>query len=43
MLKARCYPLAPLLFGGNDILVILLQICIRNCFFGLQMQNFPLH
>ena len=43
MLKARCYRLAPLLFGGNHILVIFAQnICIRNCFFGLKMQNLPL-
>ena len=42
MLKARCYRLAPLLFGGNHILVIFAQnICIRNCFFGLKMQNSP--
>ena len=42
MLKARCYRLAPLLFGGNNILVIFAQnICIRNCFFGLKMQNSP--
>ena len=31
MLKARCYHLAPLLFGGNHILVIFAQnICIRH-------------
>ena len=42
MLKARCYRLAPLLFGGKFILVIFAQnICIRNCFFGLQMPHFP--
>ena len=42
MLKARCYRLAPLLFGGNHILVIFAQnICIRNCFFGLKMQKSP--
>ena len=42
MLKARCYRLAPLLFGGNHILVIFAQnICIRNCFFGLKMQISP--
>ena len=42
MLKARCYRLAPLLSGGNHILVIFAQnICIRNCFFGLKMQNSP--
>ena len=42
MLKARCYRLAPLLFGGNHVLVIFAQnICIRNCFFGLKMQNSP--
>ena len=42
MLKARCHRLAPLLFGGNHILVIFAQnICIRNCFFGLKMQNSP--
>ena len=42
MLKARCYRLASLLFGGNHILVIFAQnICIRNCFFGLKMQNSP--
>ena len=42
MLKARCYRLAPLLFEGNHILVIFAQnICIRNCFFGLKMQNSP--
>ena len=42
MLKARCYRLAPLLFGGNHILVIFAQnICIRNCFFGLKVQNYP--
>ena len=41
MLKARCYRLAPLLFGGNHILVIFAQnICIRS-FFGLKMQNSP--
>ena len=33
MVKARCYRLAPLLFGGNHILVIF--------FFGLKMQNSP--
>ena len=42
MPKAQCYRLAPLLFGGNHILVIFAQnISTRNCFFGLQMQNFP--
>ena len=42
MLKARCYRLAPLLFGENHILVIFAQnICIRNGFIGLKMQNSP--
>ena len=33
MLKVWCYRLAPLLFGGNHIIVIFAQICIRNGFF----------
>ena len=43
MLKARCSRLAPLLFGGNHILVIFAQnICIRNCFFRAQNAKFSL-
>ena len=42
MLKARCYRLAPLLFGGNHILVIFAQnICIRNCFLGSKCKILP--
>ena len=33
MLKARCYRLAPLLFGGNHFLVIFAHICITSFFF----------
>ena len=43
MLKARCYRLAPLQFGGNHILVIFAQnICIRNWFFRAQNAKFSL-
>ena len=42
MLKARCYRLAPLLFGGNHILIIFAQnICIRNCFSGSNCKILP--
>ena len=43
MLKARCFRLAPLLFGGNHIVVIFApDTCITNCFFVLQMQKMSL-
>ena len=43
MLKAQCYRLAPLLFGGNHILVIFSQnIYIRNSFFRAQNAKFSL-